>query len=174
MFMLMVASRLRSIERMSETGPSFEALIRPYRSLGREGYRVLLRVVVAANSIGAVVMIWLGAWPVLGFLGLDVLAIIIAFRLSYAQAAAFERITIGNGDLVIERVDAKGRRREWRFASYWVSVLFDGDDEAGTVTLRSHGRSLEIGEFLVPFERKSFADALKRALHTAKDLPAPA
>ncbi len=153
---------------MSDTGPSFQALIHPYRSLGREGYRILLCVVIAANLIFAAVMLWLGAWPVLAFLGLDVLAIIVAFRLNYAQAAAFERITIDGGDVVVERVDAKGRRREWRFASYWVNVLFDGDEEAGTVTLRSHGRSLEVGAFLVPFERKSFAETLTHALHAAK------
>lgn len=153
---------------MSQTDPRFEALIHPYRSLGRAGFRVLLSVVIAANLIFAGVMLWLGAWPVLAFLGLDVLAVVVAFRLSYAQAAAFERITIGDGDLVVERVDRKGRRREWRFASYWVSVLFDGDEEAGTVTLRSHGRSLEVGAYLVPFERKSFAETLKKALHNAK------
>ena len=165
---------LGSIRHMSPTVPRFEALIHPYRSLGRVGLRVLLGVVIAANAIFAGVMLWLGAWPVLAFLGLDVVAVVVAFRLSYAQAAAFERITIGDGDLVVERVDRKGRRREWRFASYWVNVLFDGDEEAGTVTLRSHGRSLEIGEFLVPFERKSFAETLKNALHDVKASPAPA
>lgn len=153
---------------MSDTGPSFQALIHPYRSLGRKGFRALIGVVIAANATFAGVMILFGAWPVVGFLGLDVLAIYVAFRLNYAQAAAFERITIGDGHLVVERVDAKGRRREWRFASYWVHVLFDGDEEAGTVTLRSHGRSLEVGAFLVPFERKSFAETLKHALHAAK------
>ena len=77
-----------------------------------------------------------------------------------------------DGDLVVERVDVKGRRREWRFASYWVSVLFDGDEEGGTVMLRSHGRSLEIGAYLVQFERKSFAETMKAALLRAKALPA--
>jgi uncharacterized membrane protein len=153
---------------MSEKAPSFEALIHPYRSLGRLGYRVLIGVIVAANLIFAGVMLWLGGWPVLAFLGLDVVAIIVAFRWSYAQAAAYERITIGGGDLVVERVDRKGRRREWRFASYWVNVRYDGDEETGTVTLRSHGRSLEIGAFLVPFERMAFAETLKSALNEAK------
>jgi uncharacterized membrane protein len=152
----------------------FEALIRPHRSLGREGLRALIYAVVAANLLFSLVMLWLGAWPVLVFLGLDVAAVIVAFRLSYAQMAAYERITIGNGDLVVERADAKGRSQEWRFASYWVSVLFEGDEDDGIVTLRSHGRSLEVGRFLVPSERKSFAETLKNALREAKSSPATA
>ena len=55
---------------MPQADPSFEVLIHPYRSLGREGFRILLCVVIAANAIFAGVMLWLGAWPVLAFLGL--------------------------------------------------------------------------------------------------------
>ena len=157
----------------AQTEPSFEAVIHPHRSLGPLGFKILLSVVVAANAVGAAVMISLGAWPVSGFMGLDVLAIYVAFRVSYGQMRAFERVTINGEALVVERVDAKGRRREWRFPSYWVNVAFEGDEEwDATVTLRSHGRSLEVGGFLSPFERKSFADALKSALHEAKASPA--
>ena len=91
--------------------------------------------------------------------------------MSYAQARAFERVTVDHEALTVERVDAKGLRREWRFPAYWVSVWFEGDEERGTVTLRSHGRALEVGSFLSPFERKSFADALREALHAARALP---
>ena len=153
---------------MERDPPVFDAVIHPYRSLGASGFRLLLIAVVAVNAIGAVVMLSHGAWPVAGFMGLDVVAVFVAFRLSYAQARAFERVTIDRDDLIVEQVDRKGLRREWRFPSYWVHVWFDGDEEHGTVTLRSHGRSLEVGSHLSPFERKSFADALRAALHDAK------
>ena len=170
----MVAGMLPSIHLMSGE-PSFEAIIHPYRSLGPLGFKILLGVVIGVNVAGAIVMLSLGAWPVAGFMGLDILAVYIAFRVSYAQTRAFERVTINGEALVVERVDVKGRRREWRFPSYWVSVLFEGDEETGArVTVRSHGRSLEIGAYLSPFERKPFADTLKRALYEAKALPAPA
>jgi uncharacterized membrane protein len=116
----------------------------------------------------------LGAWPIVGFLGLDVLAVYVAFKISYAQARAFERVVVDRETLTVERMSYKGARQEWRFPAYWVSVGFEGDDEQGTVTLRSHGRSLEIAAYLSPFERKSFAEALRDALHTAKALPAQA
>lgn len=165
---------LHSIPRMyaletPTTGLSFEAFIHPYRSLGPAGHRLLLGAVVAANALAAAVMLWLGAWPVLGFLGLDILAVYYALRASHAQARACERVAIDGDTLVVERVDAKGHRRAWHFPSYWVSVSFDDEaDERGTVTLRSHGRALVIGECLAPGERKSFADALRQALREAK------
>lgn len=152
----------------TERSAAFEAIIHPYRSLGPEGFRVLLAVVIIANVVAAAIVLSLGGWPIVGFLGLDVLAVYIAFRLSYAQTRAFERVTINGEALVVEHVDAKGRRREWRFPSYWVSVWFEGDEDNGTVTLRSHGRTLEIGSYLAPFERKEFADVLRRALSEAK------
>jgi uncharacterized membrane protein len=129
-------------------------------------------VLVGANAAFAAIMISQGAWPVAGFLGLDVLAVYAAFRLSYAQAHAFERVIICGETLTVERVDQKGMRREWTFPSYWVSVWFEGDDTEGTVTLRSHGRSLEVGAYLAPFERKDFAEALRKALREAKASPA--
>jgi uncharacterized membrane protein len=150
--------------------PLFDFVIHPYRSLGPEGFRVLFGVVLAANAVVAVVLVALGGWPVLGFLGLDILLIYLAFRMSYAQTRAFERVTIDQDALVVERVDRKGARREWRFPAYWVSVWYEGDEDTGvsTVTLRSHGRALEIGGFLSPFERKDFAETLRDALHKAR------
>jgi uncharacterized membrane protein len=150
--------------------PLFDFVIHPYRSLGPEGFRVLFYVVLAANAAVAAVLVALGGWPVLGFLGLDILLIYLAFRMSYAQMRAFERVTIDQDALVVERVDRKGARREWRFPAYWVSVWYEGDEDTGvsTVTLRSHGRSLEVGGFLSPFERKDFAETLRDALHKAR------
>ena len=154
--------------------PLFDAVIHPYRSLGAEGFRILFFVILALNGVGAIVSVLLGAWPIIGFLGLDVLALYWAFRASYAQARAFERVVVDREALVVERVSENGAQQAWRFPSYWVSVWFDGDEERGTITLRSHGQALEIGGYLSPFERKSFAEALREALVAAKASPAQA
>jgi uncharacterized membrane protein len=151
---------------------SFDVVIHPYRSLGPFGFRLFIGILAAINVAFAAVMISQGAWPVAGFLGLDVLAVYVAFRLTYAQARASERLVIEGDTLTVERVDRHGARDAWTFPAYWVSVWYEGDDTDGKVTLRSHGRSLEVGSFLAPFERKEFADALRRALHVAKASPA--
>ena len=158
---------------MSDARAIFEAIIHPYRSLGPFGFKVLLGALILVNAVFAGIMISQGAWPVAGFLGLDVLAVYVAFRLSYAEARAFERVTINVEKLLVERVDRKGARRTWEFPSYWVSVWFEGDEEQATVTLRSHGRSLIVGSYLAPFERKDFAEVLQKALREAKSAVGP-
>jgi uncharacterized membrane protein len=154
------------------SAPSFDAVIHPYRSLGPFGFKLLIGVLALVNIAFGGVMIAQGAWPVAGFMGLDVLAVYVAFRLSYDQARAFERVTIDSETLTVERVDQMGARRAWTFPSYWVSVWFDESETHATVTLRSHGRALEVGAYLSTFERKDFAEALQVALREAKVSPA--
>ncbi len=148
--------------------PGFDVTSYPHRSLGVEGFRALLLVVIGLNLIVSTVFVLAGAWPVAGFLGLDVLAVYVAFRQSYAQARACERITIAGAHVVVERVDARGGRQEWRFPSYWASIGFEGDETRGTVTLRSHGTSVEVGTYLSHFERMDFANVLREALRVTK------
>ena len=52
----------------------------------------------------------LGAWPVLGFVGLDFLAILVAFRLSYRSARAYEEIEVSRAALVVRKVKPGGAR----------------------------------------------------------------
>ena len=144
----------------------------PYRSLGPRGYRVLFALVIAANLFGALVFLAMGAWPVSGFMGLDVLALYIAFRISYLQAQAFERILIRDGLITVERSDRHGNLSTESLPSYWARVDFDGDDEGGNISLRSHGRSIGVGRLLSNFERAAFAETLKKAISDSKRSPA--
>jgi len=147
---------------------SFRITSYPYRSLGPRGYRVLFAIVIAANLFGGIVFLAMGAWPVSGFMGLDVLALYIAFRISYRQALAFERIAIRDGLISVERSDMHGNVTTETLPSYWARVDFEGDDESGDVSLRSHGRSIAVGRMLPGFERAMFADTLRKALADAK------
>ena len=147
---------------------SFRITSYPYRSLGPRGYRVLFAVVIGANLFGGLVFLAMGAWPVSGFMGLDVLALYIAFRISYRQALAFERIAIRDGQVIVERSDMRGTITTETLPSYWARVVFEGDDESGDVSLWSHGRSITVGRMLPGFERAMFADTLRKALADAK------
>jgi len=158
---------------MDEGGPFFEAVVRPRRSLNAFGFRVLMAALIVANTAFAILMISLGGWPVTGFLGLDLVGIYIAFRLSYKQTAAFERITIAEPDLIVARVDTHGRAQEWRCPSYWASVGYDDEaDERGVLTVGSHGRHVEIGRFLDRDERAKLAQQLREALRRARSFAA--
>jgi uncharacterized membrane protein len=154
---------------MDQSRPQFDVVIRPYRSLGRDGFRAVMIAVVAANAIFGTIMLVNGAWPVTGLMGLDALAVYVAFRLSYRQTRACERITITGQTLLVSRHDERGRAAEWHLPAYWTHVRYDDQaDWRGVLKVGSHGRELEIGRFLHPDERATFARDLDAALRHAR------
>ena len=84
--------------RESESEPDdpelFSALLTPHRSLNRTGFLVLMSVVSAVSFVGGVASVLMGAWPILGFFGLDALAIYWAFKVNFRRARAYEEISI--------------------------------------------------------------------------------
>ena len=61
----------------------FSAMITPHRSLGRVGFLVLMAVFGAVSFVAGIAFLLMGAWPVFGFFGLDVVLLYWAFRLNY-------------------------------------------------------------------------------------------
>jgi uncharacterized membrane protein len=143
----------------------FDAILQPHRSLSPHGFVVLmLAISLICFTAGAVFMI-AGAYPVMGFFGLDVLLIYVAFRVNYIAARRYETVRLTEEALVVERVTPNGKRQTWQFQPYWLRVSIDDPPRPDSkLTLSSHGRSLAIGAFLTPGERLEFAQALKGAL----------
>ncbi len=77
----------------------FSALLTPHRSLNRTGFLVLMSVVCVVSFVGGVASVLMGAWPILGFFGLDVLAIYWAFKVNFRRARAYEEISITASEL---------------------------------------------------------------------------
>ena len=148
----------------------FAAEIAPHRSLSRHGFLIFMLAVGGVSFVTGLVFLSMGAWPVLGFFGLDVLIVYIAFRANYRAARAREVVRITETEMLVRRVSAKGAVAEWRFNPYWVR-LETGRDHEGTltrVTLASHGRRLDIADWLSPPEKADFLAALSGALATAR------
>ena len=114
-----------------------------------------------------------GAWPVMGFFGLDVLLVYWAFRANYRGARAYEEVTITPSELTVRKVSHHGRVREWTLNPLWVRLHRDVHAEFGIerLFLVSRGRKLPIAGFLGPQEKASFAHALTTALGEAKRGP---
>ena len=112
----------------------------------------------------------MGAWPVFGFFGLDVLVIYWAFRINFRTAKASEEITVTPSELRVRRVSHRGHVVEWVLNPLWVRLDQTGDPEFGIerLYLVSRGRRVSIGHFLGPDEKASFAKALMAALQSAK------
>lgn len=156
---------------MSAETPIFlDAELRPNRSLSAVGFRVVMGAMIAMTLIPAAIFLSQGAWPVAGFLGLDVLGVYIAFRLSYAQGRAREYVKVTQTDVDIRRLDHHGRRlSQERFPSYWARVAIDDPPEPDSqLTISASGRATTVGGFLSAPERVSLANALRDALARAR------
>jgi len=152
----------------------FDARLTPHRSLSRRGFLVLMLAVCAVSFVAGLAFYLAGAWPVVGFLGLDVALVYLAFRINYRRARTYETLRLSRDDLLVEHVNHWGQKRTWRFQPYWLQVLLD-EPAAGDsrLVLRSHGQSLEIAGFLPPAERSDLALALRSALAKVRAACAP-
>ncbi len=72
----------------------FSAHLSPHRSLGPKGFTILLVVMCAVSFAAGMAFLMIGAWPVFGFFGLDVLLLYWAFKINYARALAFEEFAM--------------------------------------------------------------------------------
>lgn len=145
--------------------PLFDAVLTPHRSLSPRGFIILMSAVCAVSFGAGLAFYLMGAWPVVGFLGLDVLLIYLAFRANYRSARMYEHLQLTPGKLTVERVSYHGDRKVWQFEPYWLRLEVDRPGEHDSrLRLSSHGRSVTVGSFLSPEEREEFASALGSAL----------
>jgi len=143
----------------------FDAVLRPHRSLSKAGFLILMGVITVISFIAGIVFLLQGAWPVFGFFGLEVALIYVAFRMNYRSGRAFETVQLGPRELLVRRIDPRGRVASWTFQPNWLRVSIDNPPEyESQLVLTSHGRSLTIGAFLTPEERLEVGQALRAAL----------
>ena len=151
----------------------FSALLTPHRSLSRNGFLVLMTFVILVSFAAGLVFLLMGAWPVLGFFGLDILVIYWAFRINFRDARASEEISVTPSELRVRRISHRGHVVEWVLNPLWVQLDQKADPEFGIekLYLLSRGRRVSIASFLGPDEKASFAKALTTALQAAKRGP---
>ena len=151
----------------------FSAIVTPHRSLSSTGFLVVMGLIGGVSFIGGIFFVLLGAWPVVGFLGLDVLLVYWAFRANYRAAAAFEEVTVTPSELRLRRVSQCGKVAEWTLNPVWTRLDRETHEEFGLLKLFlvSRGRRLSVASFLSPDERANFAAALSKALGEARRGP---
>jgi uncharacterized membrane protein len=151
----------------------FSAVVTPHRSLSGIGFLIVMAVVGGVSFVAGMVFLIIGAWPVFGFFGLDVLLIYWAFRANYRAAAAYEEVTVTASELKVRKVSHRGKTFEWTVNPLWVKLDRETHEEFGIehLFLVSRGRRLPIAAFLGPQEKEGFANALAAALGEAKRGP---
>ena len=143
----------------------FDATLTPHRSLSPRAFALLMSAVAAVAFAGGIAFWLLGAWPVVGFCGLEAGIFYIAFRLNYRSARLSETIRLTDRELTVERIEADGRTRLWSLQPAWLAVVLDEPPgRSGRLLLRSHGQNLPVASFLSPGERVTLKAALEEAL----------
>jgi uncharacterized membrane protein len=150
--------------------PLFAATLTPHRSLSPRGKRVVVALVAALAVVPGFIFYVAGAWPVVGFMGLDVLSIWIALTVSMRGGKAYEMVTLWHGALELRKVDAKGAEEVLRFSPAGVRFVIDRDcnERVNALWLREHEHRIAIGAFLSPDEKQSFSKAFGTALRKAR------
>ena len=151
----------------------YSAVIRPHRSAGRRGIRIVTILFGLALATIATGFVLAGGWLVLPFLGLELPLLYLALRLNHRAGNAEEAINLTRSALTVRRTDHWGKQSSFSFPPHWLQVnllsLAGGDNR---LELRSHGRSLAIASFLPPEERQALALTLRGALHRLTPAPA--
>ncbi len=146
-------------------GPALmDALLTPHRSLSARAFLLVMCVFSGMNVLVAMFWALQGAWPVLGFLVLDVALLTFAFRVNFRSGRMFERVRIDVDVVHVTRQPVRGRASHWVVNPSWARV----EDRPDTVRIAAGDRAVHVGAFLSPPERGELAIALRAALLRAR------
>jgi len=154
---------------------SFERVLLPHRSLPPRGFHLMM-LILGLISLGfGIGFVSIGAWPVVGFFGLDVALVYVAFRLNYRSARRSETIRLASDAFTVERIGVRGERQVWQFYPFWLRVILEerGEDR-NRLLIASHGHSLVIGDIVTPAARRELAASIREALKRWRDTLNPA
>lgn len=152
------------------TAPLFAAELTPHRSLTRRGMRIVIVLVAALAALPGIIFFVLGAWPVVGFMGLDVIAIAFALRTAMRREKRRQQLTLWSDRLELVATDIKGAVAKTQFNPQSVRLVIDRDfnERTTALKLRTAKGETEIGAFLTQDDKSSLAKAFGTALRKAR------
>ncbi len=155
----------------SQTDPVvFEAEVTPHRSLSRRGMRVVIGFVCLV-SLGTTTMFWrLGAWPIAGFNGGEILLAMVMLRAHATSRRQCERLLLSGQAFRVLRTDSQGRASEFSLQPFWLKVtLQERPGRVPGLYLDSRGERLEVATALGEHEKRDLAAALSVAVHRLRN-----
>lgn len=154
----------------TQAKPLFAATLTPHRSLTPNGKRVVIGLVAALALVPGLVFYAAGAWPVVGFMGLDVLAIWAALTISMRSGKVHEVLTLWPASLELKKVDAKGKEEILTFVPANVRFVIDRDynERVTGLWLKGDKQKVPLGTFLSNDEKLSLSKVFGTALRKAR------
>jgi uncharacterized membrane protein len=106
---------------------------------------------------------FIGAWPVSGFLGLDILLFYLAFKASYINSKTSERVLLRKKLMILKKYP-NGIVKKFYLEPTWLKIIIKTKNNKTSLLLSSKGRAIPVGNFLNKEELISLAQELKNAL----------
>ena len=147
--------------------------IRPNRSLGWRAATAFYCALVCVSMGVAVGFALLGFWPILPFAGVELLALGAAFYV-VARRTSYREVVIIDDCTVAVKTGTTHLKCTWKFARAWTRVILSAPTVRwypSKLLLRSHGKEIEVGEFLNERERRILAGDLRRVVDAGPDMP---
>ena len=151
------------------TNSFLDITVLPYRSLSKKGFKYLMLCVAAVFfTIG--VFFWIiGAWPVFGFLGLDVLLLYYAFKMNYKSGEIFENLKLIKEKLLITRNFPSGKIQSWDLEPYWTQAeILQANSTHHHFLIKSKNKVVMIGSFLSSKDKKKLMKKINDSLKQYK------
>jgi uncharacterized membrane protein len=155
---------------MSAEDLIFEAVITPHRSLSPRALGILIGAIAGGVSVTAGMFVWLGAWPVVAFSGIEVGLAGLLLRLNHRERRESEVLFLTPETLSIRRTDRHGTSRETTLPPAWLQVvLTERQGRVPRLALRAGRVEEEIAAKLGEVEKRDLANALEEALHRLRN-----
>jgi len=148
-------------------------VIAPNCSLSVRGATLFFLGLCVVSFFVAGLMVSLGFWPVLPFCGLEMALLGWALSASMARRHDRQTITVTETDVRVESRD-HGRCVQVVFPRHWAQVRLRCPASRlhpSRLTIESHGRHCELGNFLTEEERYGLAARLRRLIGRVNESP---
>lgn len=164
-------------DKMTQYGETLymDALLTPNRSLSPRAFTAIMIGVAGISFLAGLAFLSIGAVPVVGFFGLDALAIWFALRWHIRKSSEETQVRVTAETLSLTHRMANGREKTASIPAAFARVELDTPLTPTSCLRIEHGRTAYIiGRFLTPDERQSLAGALRAALARARGERLPA
>jgi len=147
----------------------FRAEVTPHRSLSPRGLRLVIAFVCTVSLCSTTLFWSLGAWPIAGFNGGEILLAMVLLRAHAKSARQSELLLLSAGELRILSRDARGHASERVLPPGWLKVnLLERPGRVPGLYLSARGAHVEVAKTLGEPEKRDLAEALSAALHRVR------
>ncbi len=137
----------------------YKIILRPNNSLSPEDGIKVIAVLMVIVLLVALVFTLMGAWLVLPFAGMEVVAIAYAFNYIHQHSGDYESIAIEDDHVVVEKRNYK-KFSATVYQRYWAQVNVRGVVNSSGLNgksglfIGSHGKEVEFGKYFINDEQR--------------------